>query len=152
MVVEKLPEVNPPSDRVPGRGLLALPISEALRRWNDGEIRDSGYIFRVFHPRGKYRPMEGATGWTSRRGDLVARPGGGPCRVAAWCASPLLVKKLDMLAGKEAMAAKALIKRVDEPLSNEDMSIISKLTRLDPEALRIVGGMSGSNAATEAVV
>ncbi|KAE8812160.1 hypothetical protein D1007_11005 [Hordeum vulgare] len=32
MVVEKLPEVNPPSDRVPGRGLLTLPISEALQR------------------------------------------------------------------------------------------------------------------------
>ena len=42
MAVEKLPKVNPPSDRVPGRGLLTLPISEALRRRNDGEIRDSG--------------------------------------------------------------------------------------------------------------
>ncbi|KAE8789208.1 GDSL esterase/lipase [Hordeum vulgare] len=49
MVVEKLPEVNPPSGRVPGRGLLALPISEALRWRNDGEICDSGSIERVFY-------------------------------------------------------------------------------------------------------
>ncbi|KAE8807669.1 hypothetical protein D1007_16048 [Hordeum vulgare] len=41
MAVEKLVEVNPPSDRVPGRGLLTLPISEALRWWNDGENCDS---------------------------------------------------------------------------------------------------------------
>ncbi|KAE8819510.1 hypothetical protein D1007_02493 [Hordeum vulgare] len=84
MVVEKLPDVNPPSDRVPGRGLLALPISEALRRRNGGEIRDSGSIFRVSRLRGKYRSNEGATGWTSHPGDLVVRPGGGPCQVAAW--------------------------------------------------------------------
>ncbi|KAI5003464.1 hypothetical protein ZWY2020_030624 [Hordeum vulgare] len=84
MVLEKLPEVSPPSDRVPGRGLLALPISEALRRRNGGEIRDSGYIFRGFRPRGKYRPKEGARGWTSRLGDLVVRPGGVPRQVAAW--------------------------------------------------------------------
>ncbi|KAE8803142.1 hypothetical protein D1007_21053 [Hordeum vulgare] len=84
MVVEKLPEVNPPSGRVPGRGLPALPISEALRRWNGGEILDSGYILRVFRPRGKYRPKEGATGWTLHPGDLVAQQGGGPHQVAAW--------------------------------------------------------------------
>ena len=59
MAVEKLPEVNPPSGRVPGRGLLTLPISEALRRRNDGEIRDSGYDGRVSDRRGKYRPKEG---------------------------------------------------------------------------------------------
>ena len=47
MVVEKLPEVNPPSDRVPGRGLMMLPISEALRRRNDGEIRNSKKSMRV---------------------------------------------------------------------------------------------------------
>ena len=62
MMVEKLPEVNPPSDRVPGRGLLTLSVSEALRWRNDGEIHDSGYIFRVFRLRGKYRPKEGARG------------------------------------------------------------------------------------------
>ncbi|KAI4981070.1 hypothetical protein ZWY2020_021555 [Hordeum vulgare] len=38
MAVEKIPEVNPPSCSVPGRGLLMLPISEALQRRNDGEF------------------------------------------------------------------------------------------------------------------
>src|SRR4051812_4890231 len=39
MVVEKLPEVNPPSGRVPGRRLLVLLILEARRRQNRGEIK-----------------------------------------------------------------------------------------------------------------
>src|SRR4051812_29975062 len=38
MVEERLPEVNPPSVRVPGRGLLALPILVARRQRNRGEI------------------------------------------------------------------------------------------------------------------
>ncbi|KAE8775891.1 40S ribosomal protein S5-1 [Hordeum vulgare] len=37
ITVEKLPEVNPPSGRVSGRGLVMLPISEAQLRRNDGE-------------------------------------------------------------------------------------------------------------------
>jgi len=47
MVVERLPEVIPPSGRVPGRGLLMLPILEALRRRNRGENRDAGFLPRV---------------------------------------------------------------------------------------------------------
>ncbi|KAI5017399.1 hypothetical protein ZWY2020_042287 [Hordeum vulgare] len=62
MAMEKLPEVNPPSDRVPGRGLLTLLISKALRWRNDGEIRDSGYASRVSDRRDKYRPKEGVRG------------------------------------------------------------------------------------------
>src|SRR3954467_11525350 len=42
MMVEKLPEVVPSSGRVPGRGLLVLPILEARRRWNRGEIVKKG--------------------------------------------------------------------------------------------------------------
>ncbi|KAE8803940.1 hypothetical protein D1007_20094 [Hordeum vulgare] len=86
MVVEKLPEVNPPSGRVPGRGLLALPMSEALRRRNDGEIHDSGSDYRVFG-RGKYKAKEGTRRGGPHPGGLVAWQGGGPRRVAAW-ASP----------------------------------------------------------------
>lgn len=70
-------------------------------------------------------------------------------------ASLLLVKKLGLLGPKEAMTAKAaeaLIKRFDEPLTDDDISIIAKLTRLDPEALRIAGGMAGPDAAAEAIV
>jgi hypothetical protein len=48
MVVEKLPEVIPPSGRVPGRGLLMLPILGALWRRNRGEIAKKGSVFRVF--------------------------------------------------------------------------------------------------------
>src|SRR4051812_26972049 len=38
MVVENLPEVNPPSGRVPGQGLLAALILESRRRRNKQEI------------------------------------------------------------------------------------------------------------------
>ena len=90
-VVEKFPELNPPSGRVPGRGLLTLPISEEPRRRNDGEICDSRYDDRVFGRRGKYRPKEGTRGGGPHPGGLVARPGGGRRRVAAWASrgSPL---------------------------------------------------------------
>src|ERR1043165_4733694 len=52
MVVDKLPEVNPPSGRVPGRGLLVLPILEARRRWNRGEIAKKGSRQGGFSSRG----------------------------------------------------------------------------------------------------
>src|SRR4051812_24639542 len=71
MVEEKLPEVNPPSGRVPGRGLLALPILEAQRRRNRGEIAKKGSVFGSFMSRRIYR----------RRG----QPGGPPgVQVAPW--------------------------------------------------------------------
>lgn len=59
-------------------------------------------------------------------------------------ASLLLVKKLGLLDPKEKMTAKvaeAPIRRLEDPLMEEDINIIDKLTRLDPEALRIAGGM-----------
>src|SRR4051794_24668152 len=62
MVVEKLPEVNPPSGRVPGRGLLALPILEARRRRNRGEIAKKGSVLGGFGTRGKYRRRGAARG------------------------------------------------------------------------------------------
>ena len=62
MAVEKLPEVNPPSGRVSGRGFLTLPISEVLRRRNDGEIHDSGSCVRVSSRDSKYRPKDGTGG------------------------------------------------------------------------------------------
>src|ERR1041385_6976098 len=52
MVVEKLPEVIPPSGRVPERGLLVLPILEARRRWNRGEIMKKGPVPEGFSSRG----------------------------------------------------------------------------------------------------
>src|ERR1041385_1346059 len=55
MVVEKLPKVVPPSGRVPGRGLLVLPILEARRRRNRGEIMKKGSIPGGFGTREIYR-------------------------------------------------------------------------------------------------
>ncbi|KAE8768985.1 hypothetical protein D1007_59491 [Hordeum vulgare] len=74
MVVEELPEDNPPSGKVPGRVLLMLPISEALQRRNDGETHDSGYDGRVSDRRGKYRPKEGVTGGGAHPGGLWVWP------------------------------------------------------------------------------
>src|SRR4051812_25826696 len=61
MVVEKLPEINPPYGRVPGRGPLAILISGSRRRRNRGEIRDVGSLFGVSVLRVKYMP-KGAPG------------------------------------------------------------------------------------------
>lgn len=68
-------------------------------------------------------------------------------------ASLLLVKHLGMLGPKEKMTAKAaeaLIRRFDKPMTEEDISIIANLTRLDSEALRIAGGLAGPNANADA--
>src|SRR4051812_1578596 len=75
MVEEKLPEVNPPSGRVPGRGLLALPILEARRQRNRSEIAKKGSVYGSFTSRRIYR----------RRG----QPGGPPgVRSALGAAQP----------------------------------------------------------------
>src|SRR3954463_6517554 len=55
MVEERLPEVNPPSGMVPGRGLLVLPILEARRRRNRGETVKKGSVLEGFGIRGIYR-------------------------------------------------------------------------------------------------
>src|SRR4051812_40965572 len=83
MVVEKLPEVVPPSGRVPGRGLLVLPILEERRRRNRGEIAKKGSRFGVFASRGINRqrgqtwgpPGVQAPPW---RGPTLGRAGRAP--------------------------------------------------------------------------
>src|SRR3954470_9232395 len=85
MVERRLPEVNPPSGRVPGRGLLALPILEVRRRRNRGEITKKDYIFRSFTSRRIYRRTGAARGepgvqaatWRATRAP-------GPLVVALW--------------------------------------------------------------------
>src|SRR4051812_32466097 len=81
MVVEKLPEVNPPSDRVPGQGLLEAPILESRRRWNREEMVKR-VLSRRFSRRGVNIGQRGAKGvapgvqvatWRGHRG--VAPPG-----------------------------------------------------------------------------
>src|SRR3954464_2787376 len=83
MVVEKFPEVIPPSGRVPGRGLMVLPILEARRRRNRGEIakkgsRLGGYASWVINRRGG-----AARGATRGPGGPLARPHPGAHREGA---------------------------------------------------------------------
>src|ERR1041385_6314066 len=84
MVVEKLPEVVPPSGRVPGRGLLVLPILEARRRRNRGEIAKKGSRHRGFTSRGINRRRGAARGATRVPGGPLARPHPRARREGAW--------------------------------------------------------------------
>ncbi|XBI71454.1 hypothetical protein VPH35_065675 [Triticum aestivum] len=70
-------------------------------------------------------------------------------------ASLLLVKQLGLLGPKEKMTAEvaeALIRHFDEPLTDDDIAIIAKLTRLDHDALRVADGLAGPDAEANAVV
>src|SRR4051812_40940175 len=84
MVVKKLSEVNPPSDRVRGQGLLAAPILESWRQWNRDEFAIKGSVLEGFGKRSKYRP-KGTRGWPqgSKR-PPVARPPLWPRHQGAW--------------------------------------------------------------------
>src|SRR3954465_5586056 len=78
MVVEKLPEVNPPFGRVPRRGLLVLPILEARRRRNIGEIAKKGSVLEGFGTKEINRRRGAAMGApgvqaASRRGPTLGR-------------------------------------------------------------------------------
>src|SRR4051812_19716870 len=84
MVVEKLPEVNPPSGRVPGHDRLAAPILESGRRRNIGRYRKRGSIPRDLATRGKYKRKGGTRGWIQPPGTLLARPRASPRQLAAW--------------------------------------------------------------------
>ena len=57
MVVEKLPEVNPPSGRVPGQGLLAAPILKRRRQQNREGIAKKGFspIPSLFRRRRRFK-------------------------------------------------------------------------------------------------
>src|SRR3954463_6634731 len=89
MVEEKLSEVDPPSGRVPGRGLLKLPILEAWRRRNRGEITKKGSVFgripsrRIYRRRGAARGHQGSRRPLARPSSRARHqdawaPGGGP--------------------------------------------------------------------------
>src|ERR1041384_2223308 len=96
MVVEKLPEVVPPSGRVPGRGLMVLPILDARRRRNRGEIAKKGSRHGGFTSRGINR----------RRG----QPGGPPGVQAAPWRGPTL--------GRAGRAPRALVDPLWPPLGD----------------------------------
>src|SRR3954469_15619418 len=83
MAMEKLPEMNPPSDRVPGQGLLAAPILKRRRQQNREEITKKGSVLEGFGSRCKYRP-KGARGGPGSPGGPLARPRVGPHHQGAW--------------------------------------------------------------------
>ena len=84
MVVEKLPEVNPHSGRVPGQGLLAAPILEARRRQNRGEIAKKGSVLEGFVTSGKYRRRGASRGGPESPGGPLAWPRVGERHQGAW--------------------------------------------------------------------
>src|SRR4051812_32636174 len=82
MVVEKLPEVNAPSGRVPVRDLLGPDLGSAARK-NKGENRDLVFLARVSGTGCKYRPKGGTSGGVPHPGAFLARPGVGTHNLAA---------------------------------------------------------------------
>ena len=62
MEMEELPEVNPPSGRVPGQRLLAAPILKRRRRKNREEIGRRASGVEGFRTGGKYRRKGAARG------------------------------------------------------------------------------------------
>src|SRR4051812_10296352 len=86
MVVEKLSEINPPSGRVPGQVLLALPILKSRRRRSRVEYHEKGFLPRVSMTGSKYRPKGApevvptsqSASWRGQEGDRAHRaPGRG---------------------------------------------------------------------------
>src|ERR1044072_6790130 len=84
MVVEKLPEVNPPSGRVPGQVRQAVPILESPRGRNRGRYHKKGSVPRVCGTKSKHRPKGGARGGPPHPGGHMARPGGWIRPLGAW--------------------------------------------------------------------
>src|SRR4051812_37518523 len=103
MVEGKLPEVDPPSGRVPGRGLLALPILEAWRRRNRGEITKKGSVLGSFTSPRIYRRWGGTQGGPPgvevafRRGQTLGRATWPPGHQVGTFGPPSGLRKLPLL-------------------------------------------------------
>src|SRR3954463_7333365 len=89
MVVEKVPVVILPSDRVPGRVRLALPILEARRRRNRDAIVEKGSRPEGFETCFKYAPKGGVRRPPGCPGGPTTRPRGGRHQVASAPGGPL---------------------------------------------------------------
>ena len=90
MAMEGLPEVNPPSGRVPGHRLLVAPILKRRRRRNKEDIGKRGSLPRVSSMGGKYRRKGAARGPPG----VQAPPGRGPTPVRTTRAPGALVGPL----------------------------------------------------------
>src|SRR4051812_16387158 len=84
MVERRLSEVVPPSSSVLGRGLVVLPISEARRRRNRGEIAKKGSLPEGFSSRRIYRRRGAARVANRGPGAPLARPAPGARHQGAW--------------------------------------------------------------------
>src|SRR3954466_1404331 len=78
MVMEGLPEVVPPSGRVPGQLLLAAPILKRRQRRDREENGNNRSILGVSSSGAKYRPKGAPRGATGQPGGQVTRPRGSP--------------------------------------------------------------------------
>ena len=67
-----------------GKSSMMLPILEALRRRNRGEIVKKGSVLEGFGTRGIYMRRGFTRGGEGAPGAPLARPGVGPRRVAVW--------------------------------------------------------------------
>src|SRR4051812_29131028 len=74
MAMDGLPEVVPPSGRVPGQLLLAAPILKRRRRWYREENRNKRSKLGVSSTGAKYRPRGAPRGATKDPGGSLARP------------------------------------------------------------------------------
>src|SRR3954471_20898526 len=79
MAMEGLPEVVPPSGRVPGQRLLAAPILKRRRQRYREEIRKKTLILGVSSAGAKYRRKEGVREATREPGGPLVRPHPWPC-------------------------------------------------------------------------
>src|SRR4051812_30711560 len=84
MEMEGLPEVIPPSGRVPGQRLLASPILKWRRRRYREEIRKKTLILGVSSERAIYGRRGAARGSTREAGAPLARPAPRACHLGAW--------------------------------------------------------------------
>src|SRR3954463_9745796 len=81
MVMEGLPEVVPPSGRVPGQLLLAAPILKQRRRWYREDNGNKRSILGVSSARAKYRRRGAPRGATrDPEGSLARLPTCRPTR------------------------------------------------------------------------
>ncbi|KAE8810034.1 Histidyl-tRNA synthetase [Hordeum vulgare] len=95
-------------------------------------------------------PKTRASSTPTRHG--VRQAASGSTVPVAQRASPRLVKELGLLGPRDKMTdevARALLQRFDEPLSDSDLAVIAKLTRLDSDTLRVMASMIGPKGAVE---
>src|SRR3954471_15431230 len=80
MAMDGLPEVVPPSGRVPEQLLQAALILKRRRGGYRGGIGKKGFVLGVPSARGKYRRRGAPGGPTSQPGGPLVRPRVGPCQ------------------------------------------------------------------------